>query len=287
VSIRVACLGPEGTVSHEALAIAAASSGIDVEPLLTSTIHHAVAALTAGEADFALVPLENSLEGGVAPTLDEILAREGTTPIVGELLHPVHHRLIAKESISLADITEVMSLPFVAAQCGPWLRENLPDVRITQAHSTADAVKTMSEVGGSTAALGTALAAQLYGCEVIVDEVDEGGNTTRFVWLSNESHGQLPPGVSETPPLKTSIVFWGSGAEEPGWLVECLGEFGGRGVNLTRIESRPRRDELGSYVFFADLEGGSHDAAVSAALDGVAAKADSVILLGSYPAATK
>jgi len=287
LSIRVACLGPEGTVSHEALSLAASSAGMNVEPLLTATIHHAVAALTAGEADLALVPLENSLEGGVAPTLDEILAREGTTPIVGELLHPVHHRLIAKGPIAVPEITEVISLPFVAAQCGPWLRENLPDVRITQAHSTADAVKTMSEVGGSTAALGTALAAQLYDCEVIVDEVDEGGNTTRFVWLANEVTAQLPPGVSSASRMKTSIVFWGSGAEEPGWLVECLGEFGSRGVNLTRIESRPRRDALGSYVFFADLEGDNSDAAVGEALDRVAAKADSVILLGSYPAATK
>lgn len=285
MSIRVACLGPEGTVSHEALEAAASAAGADVEPLLTSTIHHAVAALTAGEADFALVPLENSLEGGVAPTLDEILAREGTTPIVGELLHPVQHRLIGKEEVSLADVTEVISLPFVAAQCGPWLRENLPNAKITQAHSTADAVKTMAAVGRTTVALGTALAARIYDCRVLVDEVDEGGNTTRFVWLANDPNTSLPPGSSPNARVKTSIVFWGSGAEEPGWLVECLGEFGSRGVNLTRIESRPRRDGLGSYVFFADLEGDSTDKAVSEALTGVAAKADSVILLGSYPAA--
>mgnify|MGYP006276204655 CR=1 FL=1 len=285
MSIRVACLGPEGTVSHEALEAAARAGGVEVEPLLTSTIHHAVAALTAGEADFALVPLENSLEGGVAPTLDEILAREGTTPIVGELLHPVHHRLIAKEPLELNQITEVISLPFVAAQCGPWLRENLPDVKVTQAQSTADAVRSMAEVGGTTVALGTELAARLYDCQVIEDEVDEGGNTTRFVWLSTDPNSSLPPGASKSARLKTSIVFWGSGAEEPGWLVDCLGEFGSRGVNLTRIESRPRRDALGSYVFFADLEGDSTDPSVSDALSGVAAKADSVILLGSYPTA--
>lgn len=285
MSIRVACLGPEGTVSHEALEAAAQAAGAEVEPLLTSTIHHAVAALTAGEADFALVPLENSLEGGVAPTLDEILAREGTTPIVGELLHPVRHRLIAKRELALREITEVISLPFVAAQCGPWLRENLPEVKITQAHSTADAVRTMAETEGNVAALGTALAARLYGGKVLVDQVDEGGNTTRFVWLSTDPNSALPPNVSELSKVKTSIVFWGSGAEEPGWLVDCLGEFGSRGVNLTRIESRPRRDALGSYVFFADLEGDSTDSSVSEALSGVAAKADSVILLGSYPAA--
>ncbi len=283
--IRVACLGPEGTVSHEALELASNTAGVEVEPLLTATIHHAVAALTAGEADFALVPLENSLEGGVVPTLDELLAREGTTPIVGELVHSVHHRLIAKAPIELSEIDQVFSLPFVAAQCGPWLKQNLPEVPITQAHSTADAVKTMAETDGTSAALGTELAARIYGCSVIVDQVDEGENTTRFVWLSNDPNGPLPPGASAKHRMKTSIVFWGSGAEEPGWLVECLGEFGGRGVNLTRIESRPRRDELGSYVFFADLDGDSSNDAVSDALSGVAAKADAVILLGSYPAA--
>ena len=143
----------------------------------------------------------------------------------------------------------------------------------------------MAEVGGTTVALGTELAARLYDCQVIEDEVDEGGNTTRFVWLSTDPNSSLPPGASKSARLKTSIVFWGSGAEEPGWLVDCLGEFGSRGVNLTRIESRPRRDALGSYVFFADLEGDSTDPSVSDALSGVAAKADSVILLGSYPTA--
>jgi len=285
MTIRVACLGPEGTVSHEALEVASHSAGVELEPLLTASIHDAVAALTAGEADFALVPLENSLEGGVAPTLDELLAREGTTPIVGELLHPVQHRLIAGESLALSEIKEVHSLPFVVDQCGPWLRDHLPTVNLIPATSTADAVKRVAGLGGARAALGTALAARLYGCTILVDEVDEGGNTTRFVWLGTDPNGEPPPGASPRAGMKTSIVFWGSGAEEPGWLVDCLAEFGSRGVNLTRIESRPRRDALGSYVFFADLEGDSADRTVHEALEVLAAKVESLLLLGSYRAA--
>ena len=286
MSLRVACLGPEGTVSQEALEAAAVSANVDVEPLLTATIHDAVKAVTSGEADLALVPLENSLEGGVAPTLDELLAGDGMTPIVGEVIHTVRHRLIAKDQIALDQITQVHTLPFVADQCGPWLRENLPEATVVPASSTADAVKTVAALGGMTAALGTELAARLYGCEVLEDRVDEGGNTTRFVWLSTDSDGDLPPGVNPQMPRRTSIVFWGSGAEEPGWLVDCLAEFGSRGVNLTRIESRPRRDGLGSYVFFADIDGGVDDTRVDQALSGLAARADAVSLLGSYPSAS-
>jgi len=285
MTLRVACLGPEGTVSQEALQDAASRAGIDVEPLLAPTIHHAVAAVSSGEADYALVPLENSLEGGVTATLDELIAGGGMTPIVGELVHPVRHRLIAKTVMDVATIERVYSLPFVAAQCGPWLRDNLPDAKIIPASSTADAVRTVADGDGPAAALGTDLAARLYGCTVIADQVDEGGNSTRFVWLSADQDAPLPPGVTDRGKSRTSIVFWGSGAEEPGWLVDCLSEFAGRNVNLTRIESRPRRDGLGSYVFFADIDGPVGDEQVEAALDGLASRADAVTMLGSYPAA--
>ncbi len=283
--IRVSCLGPEGTVSHEALIAAAGKAGCEVEPLLTATIHHAVTAVNAGEADFALVPLENSLEGGVAATLDELVAARGMTPIVGELTHSVNHRLMARGALPLDEVEAVVSLPFVADQCSRFLERELPGTPIIAASSTADAVKTVAGSDRQLAALGTELAAGLYGCTVIADATNEEDNSTRFVWLASDADSSLPPGVDPDCPRKTSIVFWGAGAGSPGWLVECLGEFSDRGVNLTRIESRPRRDGLGSYVFFADVEGAAGDDMVAAALGGLRGRAEDVRLLGSYPAA--
>lgn len=283
--IRVACLGPEGTVSHEALESAAAGPGVEVEPLFTPTIHHAVSAVSAGEADFALVPLENSLEGGVAATLDALLAGGGMTPIVGELLHPVEHRLVARPGTSAAMVEGIVSLPFVAEQCSVFLQERFPGVPVTGASSTADAVRTVAASDRPIAALGSELAARLYGCEVIADGLAEQANLTRFVWLAADRDGESPPGVVTGTPGLTSLVFWGSGADSPGWLVDCLAEFGSRGVNLTRIESRPRREGLGTYVFFADVEGFADDGKVAEAVAALRERADEVRLLGSYPAA--
>lgn len=285
MSLRVACLGPEGTVSQEALESAAGAGNVDLEPLLTPSIHAAVAAVRSDEADFALVPLENSLEGGVAATLDELLASGGMTPIVGELLHPVRHRLIARTDMALDQIEGLVSLPFVADQCSVFLQEHLPGVPITPASSTADAVRTVADSQLPLAALGTELAARIYGCTVIEPTMNPGGNTTRFVWLAPAADGDRPPGVAAGGSQRTSIVFWGAGTNEPGWLVDCLAEFGSRSVNLTRIESRPRREGLGSYVFFADVEGSSSDPHVAEALAALKSRTEEVRLLGSYPMA--
>ena len=286
MSLRVACLGPEGTVSQEALQSASLSAGIAVEALLTPSIHAAVAAVRSDEADFALVPIENSLEGGVAATLDELLASGGMTPIVGELLHPVRHRLIARSDMPLDQIEGLVSLPFVADQCSVFLQEHLPGIPITPASSTADAVRTIADSQLPLAALGTELAARIYGCTVIEPTMNPGGNTTRFVWLAPSADGDTPPGVRGDAPRRTSIVFWGAGTNEPGWLVECLAEFGSRSVNLTRIESRPRREGLGSYVFFADVEGSADDSRVEDALHALSARTEEVRMLGSYPTAS-
>lgn len=278
---RVACLGPEGTVSQEALHSVA--GGEKIELRLEPSIHDVIAALTAGEADFALVPLENSLEGGVAETLDALLAGGGMTPIRGELLHPVRHSLIARERIDLSQIREVVSKQEAVSQCADFLKQNLPGARIATAPSTADAVRTVAQSSDPIAALGTQMAADIYGCQVLVEDAGGDGNVTRFVWLSADPDSELPPGCDGSRPWRTSLVFWGSGASEPGWLVECLSEFGRRSVNLSRIESRPRRSGLGSYVFFADIEGSADEPRIGDALDGLSRLADEVRLLGSYP----
>ena len=139
----------------------------------------------------------------------------------------------------------------------------------------------MAEADGDWAALGNRLAAELYGCAVIEDGVEDlPENETRFVWLARPG-AEAGAGAQ----WKTSVVFWGAGDDAPGWLVRCLSEFAFRGVNLTLIESRPRRMGLGHYMFFADLEGRADDAPVAEAIRKLATHCEEVRTLGSYPAA--
>jgi prephenate dehydratase len=141
------------------------------------------------------------------------------------------------------------------------------------------------------AAIGTLLAAELYGCTVVAEGIqDRDDNETRFVWLARQDDASpVPPlragAASREPRHKTSLVFWGAGAGRSGWLVLCLDEFAGRSINLTKIESRPMRSRMGQYMFFLDLEGALADAAVSEALDGLRGLCEEVRVLGSYPAA--
>jgi prephenate dehydratase len=151
------------------------------------------------------------------------------------------------------------------------------------ASSTADAVRIVAGADHPWAALGTRLSAELYGCKVLADRVeDTPENETRFVWLERES-GERRTANGE-PPFKTSIVFWGL-PDSPGSLVGVLQEFAARGVNLSKIESRPRKQGLGRYVFFADLEGHEQDAVIVAALAAVGAVVETLRVLGCYPAA--
>jgi prephenate dehydratase len=131
------------------------------------------------------------------------------------------------------------------------------------------------------AAVGTRHAGSLYGCAVLAEDIeDDHGNETRFVWIARA--GTEPAGGGR---FKTALVFWGAGSSGPGWLVRCLLEFATRGVNLTRIESRPRREGLGEYMFFLDVDGATTDGAVAGAIEGLRAHADMVRVLGSFPAA--
>jgi prephenate dehydratase len=168
------------------------------------------------------------------------------------------------------------------AQCARYLREHLPLAEHVSAPSTADAVMSLREAGDSTVALGSRLAAELYGSEVIAPNIeDHPDNVTRFVWLAPAAEVAEPGGGA-----KTTIVFWGGGDESPGWLVDVLAELSSRGVNLTRIESRPRRIRLGHYMFFADLEGAATRAPVSDALEALRGHVEEVRVLGSYSAFT-
>ena len=274
--MRVAFLGPAGTYSEEALR-ASAPGGVEEVPY--ATIHEAVMAVQEGAVDRAVVPIENALEGAVAATLDTLAVEATGVRIAAEVTHPIHHCVIAAGPLSLADVTRVLSHPQATAQCARFLRERLPGAEVVAASSTADAVLSLRDAADTAVALGSRLAAELYGCRVLEPDVeDHPDNATRFVWLA-PAGAAGPPGPEGA---KTSVVFWGGGDMSPGWLVGVLGEFAGRGVNLTRIESRPRRIRLGHYMFFADLEGSTEQAPVSEALAALSGRVEEVRVLGSY-----
>jgi prephenate dehydratase len=275
---RLGYLGPPGTFSEEAVRSAPDAAGAELVAL--RTVRDTVMAVHDGSVDRAVVPIENSLEGPVGVTLDT-LAEEHHVTIVGELVLAVSPCLIAREPIALTAIERVVSHPQPLGQCARFLRDNLPAAEVMSAASTAEAVRIVAAEAAPWAALGTRRAAELYGGAVLVDAVeDEPGNATRFVWLARTAPDPAAPG-----PAKTSLAFWGSDDANPGWLVRCLSEFAFRGVNLTKIESRPLRGQLGHYRFFVDCEGHAHDEAVAAAVAGLHAHCERVQVLGSYPAA--
>jgi prephenate dehydratase len=279
--MRIAYLGPAGTFTEDALG--EATAGLVFEPLRTTTIEEAILAVDRGEAERALVPIENSIEGSVRPTLDTLAFEAREVTIAGEHDYRVRVHLIARPGTAVEDVEAVLSHPQPLAQCSRFLREVLPETERRAVSSTAAAVRMVSEAERPWAALGARAAAALYDCEILREGVeDEAGNTTRFVWIVRTGT-ELPAG--EGSPRKTSLVFSELGEDHPGALVNALAEFSERGVNMTRIESRPLRSGLGRYMFFCDLEGGIDDAPVAAAMAALRAKAESVRVLGSYPAA--
>jgi prephenate dehydratase len=285
--MRVGYFGPEGTFTHEALIEGLGpDDGLGASPELVPlpTIYDTVMAVQAGSVERALVPIENSLEGAVNATLDALAVETDGVTIVGELVHPIQHCLIARHELELDQIETVVSHPQATAQCARFIRTSLPRARVLAGSSTADAVRMVAEQDGPWAALGNRLAAKRYGCRVLRANVEDvAGNQTRFVWLARAADAPvLGDGVSR--PWKTALVFWGAGSDAPGWLVRCLDEFAARAVNLTRIESRPRRQGLGSYMFFLDLEGAASEPRVQAALDGLRRHVEVLRVLGSFPA---
>jgi prephenate dehydratase len=276
--MRVSFLGPAGTFTEDALK-EAAPAGVEIEVLRMPTVHDAILAVERGEAERALVPFENSIEGSVRSTLDTLAFDTEAVTIVGEHDFRVHAHLIAREGVELEQIAAILSHPQPLAQCAGFLRENLPGVERRSVSSTAEAVRMVGESVRPWAAIGAQAAADLYGCTVMREGIeDEADNVTRFVWIAPA--GAKPEGEG---PWRTSLVFSELGADHPGALVEALEEFSSRNVNLSRIESRPLRQGLGRYMFFCDLEGAVDDAPVVAALEALRAKAESVRILGSYP----
>jgi prephenate dehydratase len=284
--MRVGYFGPEGTFTQEALIDATAGQELELVPF--STIYDTVMGVHSGAVGLALVPIENSLEGSVNATLDALAMETEDVAIVGEVVHPIRHCLIARTALELSEIETVVSHPQATAQCARFIRARLPQASVLAGSSTAEAVRMVAEHDGAWAALGNRLAAERYGCQVLragVEDVPD--NETRFVWLARVGSPPGGPGHAEPliGPWKTAIVFWGVGSETPGWLVKCLAEFASRDVNLTRIESRPRKQGLGRYMFFLDLEGRDGEPHVAEALEALRGHVEVLRVLGSFPAA--
>jgi prephenate dehydratase len=284
--VRVAFLGPAGTFTEEALR---ASTAEQVEEVAATTVREAVMSVQEGTAERAVVPIENALEGSVRATLDTLAGEAPDVRIEAQVTHPIRHCLIARDGTVVDRVTRVVSHPHAMSQCRRFVGERLPRAERSAASSTAEAVRQVSSSDEPWAALGSRLSADRYGCRVLADGVeDRPDNLTRFVWLApttsasaaNE-HSPLAP--IDAPP-KTSIVFWGFDDDSPGALVGVLSELAERGVNLTKIESRPRRVRLGHYMFFADLDGGADERAVREALEALGRRVETLRLLGSYPA---
>jgi prephenate dehydratase len=269
---KIVFLGPQGTFSEEAALRLSALPGMDAELLPCPLIEDCAEAVEDGAADYAVVPLENSLEGSVNATLG-ILTTSAELQIVAELVLDIEHNLLAAAG-SAAEIKRIYSHPQALAQCRRYLRRNFPEAETVAVSSTAEAASLVSGSGPGAAAIGSRRAALSYNLQVLAAAVQDNGNRTRFVVLAK--HGK-----SLGRPVKTSLLF--AVRNSAGSLYRVLQAFAVHNVNLTRIESRPAKGQLGDYIFFVDLDGTPLDPAVKPAIREAAEQAVLLKLLGAYP----
>ncbi|MDZ7677730.1 MAG: prephenate dehydratase [Acidimicrobiales bacterium] len=273
----VAYLGPEATFTQQALLSQPDLAALSMTAM--PTISDVLAATAGGVVDLGFVPIENAIEGSVTVTLDT-LAFEADLYIQREVVIDVSLNLLGLPDADLESITRVASYQVATAQCRNFLLTRLPGVVTEAANSTAEAARLVAEHEDPTeAAVGTALAAEVYGLKVLAEEIeDHPGNQTRFVAVS--AHGIPAP----TGHDRTSIVIF-QRADRPGSLLSILQEFAARAINLTKLESRPTKKGLGDYCFIIDLEGHIDDELVADCLRDLKSKQAEVKFLGSYPAA--
>ena len=267
-------LGPEGTFSHCAANIYKKNKNMHLKPYTAFTI--LVDAIEKKEIDIAIVPVENSIEGAVGIVLD-LLSDHATVNIVAELLLPVTHRLLVRPGLQLKEITRVISHPQAIGQCRHWLTQHLPQADIVETSSTALAASTVAKSKEPWSAIGNVVSESLYNLQCLAKNInDYVNNTTRFLIISTETVS-----LCNTCHYKTSIEF--TLQHQPGALYEVLGKFARRGINLTRIESRPTKTELGQYRFFVDFTGHHSEQSISKLLLALKQQVRSLRVLGSYP----
>ena len=266
--LKVAYLGPEATFTHEA-ALRSFGTSVALEP--QATVAEVFTRVERGEAEHGVVPVENSMEGAVTHTLDELM--NSPLKICGEVYLPVSQNLISKES-SLGRVRVICSHPMALSQAATWLRHELPGARLEEVESTGEAARRAAREQGM-AAVGSALAAEAHGLNVLARNIqDARTNSTRFIVLGRAWAGK-------TGKDKTSVVF--SVKDRPGVLRDALSAFAEENINLTRIESRPSRKRAWTYVFFADLQGHPEEERVKRALAALEEHCPYVSLVGAYP----
>jgi prephenate dehydratase len=279
---RIAYLGPEGTFTEAALLKISANGLVPgggspegITPVPMESMPAALAAVRSDDADYACVPIENSIEGSVLPTMDH-LATGTPLQIFAELTLDVSFAIVVRNGTPAADVATVAAFPVAAAQVRDWLAEHLPKAQVVPANSNAAAAQDVAD-GRADAGVSTALAAERYGLAALATGVvDEPNARTRFVLTGQPAQ---PPG--RTGSDRTSVVLRLDNV--PGALVSALTEFAIRDIDLTRIESRPTRKELGTYFFFLDCVGHIDDEAVAEALKALHRRCADVRFLGSWP----
>ncbi|MDH2388267.1 prephenate dehydratase [Streptomyces sp. HNM0663] len=273
---RYTYLGPEGTFTEAALRTLPEAATRELVPMLS--VPAALDAVRNGEAAAALVPIENSVEGGVTATLDE-LASGQPLMIYREVLLPIAFALLVRPGTKLSEVKTVTGHPVAQPQVRNWLRDHLPDAHWESAASNADGARLVQE-GRYDAAFAGEFAAATYGLEPLVTDIHDAENAeTRFVLVGRPARPAAPTGAD-----KTSVVIW-LGDDHPGALLELLQEFAVRGVNLMLIQSRPTGAGIGNYCFAVDAEGHLSDRRVAEALMGLKRICPKVRFLGSYPRA--
>jgi prephenate dehydratase len=273
---RYTYLGPEGTFTEAALRSLPEAATRELLPMVS--VAAALDAVRSGEAGGALVPIENSVEGGITATLDELAFGEPLM-IYREVLLPIAFALLVRPGTELADVKTVTGHPAAQVQVRKWLAERLPAAQWESAASNADGARLVQE-GRFDGAFAGEFAAPVYGLEALATDIHDAQNaTTRFVLAGRPARLASPTGAD-----KTSAVFW-LRDDHPGALLELLQEFAIRGVNLMRIESRPTGEGLGRYCFSVDAEGHLTDRRVGEALMGLRRRCLNVRFLGSYPRA--
>ncbi|MGI9162648.1 MAG: prephenate dehydratase [Mycobacterium sp.] len=275
---RIAYLGPEGTFTEAALLRMAAAGAVprggEITPHPTETTPSAIESVRSGAADFACVPIENSIEGSVLPTLDS-LAAGSPLQIYAELTLDVAFSIVVRPGMSAAQVRSVAAFPVAAAQVRRWLAAELPEAEVVLTNSNAAAARDVAD-GRCDAGVSTALAARRYGLPTLAEGVvDEPNARTRFVLVGPVGR---PP--ARTGNDRTSVVLQLDNA--PGALVSAMTEFSIRDIDLTRIESRPTRTGLGTYIFFLDCVGHIEDNAVAEALKALHRRCADVRYLGSW-----
>jgi len=282
--MKMGVLGPKGSYSEKAAKqwISKQETKNEVSLEYYDDIPDTISAIVDRTVEIGVVPIENSIEGSVGITLDMLL--ENDLNIIGEIVVPIEHCLLSKGTLS--NIRVILSHPQALAQCRQFIKTHFGNAEIRTTGSTSHAAKLANEFE-EMAAIASRESAQMYGLDILIPNIqDRKENHTRFIVIEAHYEGMEKTAVATTSPqkdnFKTSIIVYLK-KDRPGALYELIGEFAKREINMTRIESRPSKRELGDYIFYIDFAGHIDDANIKDALDNITSNVGMLKMLGSYP----